>query len=311
MAESHMQAIVIAAFGGPEVLELRDLPQPEPGPGELRIRVAACGVNPVDWKLRAGWLSAAMSHTLPLVPGCDLAGSVEATGEGVDPAWLGREVVAFLDLAHPGAYAQQAVAPLARVVERPARLEAAEAAALPTPGLTAMQLVRSHGRLASGHRLLVTGAAGAVGSLALQIAAEVPDAALFALVRESARQRLPKLPGLTVISDMQAAALADMDLVIDCVGGEVLARAPDWVARGGALISVVMPPDEARCQERAVRAGFVMVEHDSAQLAELVQACAHERWRLPVKRCLPLAEAAAAHRAGESGEAQGKMVLLA
>lgn len=306
-----MQAIEIAAYGGPEALEYRRVPRPEPGPGELRIRVAACGVNPVDWKLRAGWLSAAMSHTLPLVPGCDLAGSVEATGEGVDPAWLGRDVVAFLDLVRPGAYAEQAVAPLTRVIERPAQLEAALAAALPTPGLTALQLVRSHGRLASGQRLLVTGAAGAVGSLALQIAAEVPDVALFALVREAARQRLPKLPGLTVISDTQAAALADMDLVIDCVGGEVLARAPDWIVRGGALVSAVMPPDEGRCHDKAIRAAFVMVEHDSAQLAELVQACAHGRWRLPVKRRLPLADAAAAHRAGETGEAQGKMVLLA
>ncbi|HEV3459286.1 MAG TPA: NADP-dependent oxidoreductase, partial [Thermoanaerobaculia bacterium] len=166
-----MRAAVLTGYGGVERLELREVHRPEPGPGQLLVRVRAAGVNPIDWKIRQGRLRLLLPARFPLVLGFDVAGEVAAVGPEVGDFAPGDPVFAMLDSRHGGGYADYAIAGQAAAAPKPEALSWEEAAAVPLAALTALQALRDLGDLQPGEHLAVTGAAGGVGHFAVQLAA--------------------------------------------------------------------------------------------------------------------------------------------
>lgn len=321
-----MRAMAIDRFGGPEVLREAELPRPQPGSGELLVRVSHVGVNPADWKTREGWLAPFFQYRFPFVLGFDLAGTVVQAGAGADPALVGRRVVAYSRQGRGewGSYAEYAVVWAEAAVELPQSLGEAEAAALPTAGITAAEAVFESGCVQAGQKVLVHGGAGGVGSYAIQLArhagadvAATGSARNLDYLRELGASRV-----LDYRSDDLGAALAawapqGLDLVVDAVGQGTLPQAVEWVKPGGViapiatLIAEETPHDAARAAARGVRIVPTMssYQRSAAQLRELVALCARGALRVPPLTLLPLTQAAEAQRRLQAGGQRGKIVL--
>src|ERR1700675_2003988 len=165
-----MKAVRIHTYGGPEVLKFEDAPRPEPAPGEVLIRVNAAGVNPIDWKIRSGYLKDHRPYVFPLILGWDVSGTIEANGLDGTRFKNGDEVYARSDIARNGAYAQYIVAKQVEVAQKPKVIDHIRAAAIPLAALTAWQALFDAGGLSAGQRVLIHAAAGGVGSFAVQLA---------------------------------------------------------------------------------------------------------------------------------------------
>ncbi|GAA2772307.1 NADP-dependent oxidoreductase [Streptomyces rameus] len=299
-----MRAAVVRTFGGPEAVEIAEVPVPEPRAGQVRIKVAAGALNPVDAGVRAGLFGGA-GKTLGL--GWDVAGTVDAVG--VAAAWqVGDPVVALVPgVADPlGAHAEYVVVGAGAVAKAPAGVDAVHAGTLPLNGLTALQALDLLD-LAPGGSLLVTGAAGAVGGFAVQLAAhrgiEVTGQARAGdeeLVRSLGAARF------TAGADAAVAAPGGVDAVLDAaVLGE---PALEWVRDGGAYVGV--RPGAHPGPVRGVRPGSVQVTADGAQLAELVRLVEEGVLTLRVAETYALEEAAKAHARLAEGGLRGRLVLL-
>ncbi|MGH8611429.1 MAG: NADP-dependent oxidoreductase [Gammaproteobacteria bacterium] len=164
-----MKAVRIHTYGGPDVLKYEEVPRPSPGAGEVLIRVRAAGVNPVDWKIREGYLKGRVDHSLPLVLGWDLSGVVEATGPGVTRLKAGDEVYSRPDITRDGAYAEYIVVRETEVALKPKSIDHIQAAAIPLAALTAWQSLFDAAGLSAGQTVLIHAAAGGVGSFAVQL----------------------------------------------------------------------------------------------------------------------------------------------
>ncbi len=300
-----MKAVVLEAYGGPEQLQLREVASPRPGAGELRVRVVAASVNPVDWKLRSGALQAYMPLQLPAVLGRDVAGTVLELGAGVAEFTVGDRV---LGLVRQG-YAEEVVAPLSAWARVPAGLDLEDAAALPLVVLTGAQLVEEAVNVGRGWTVLVTGATGGVGRAAVY-AARLRGARVIAGVRARQKDEAAGLGAAAVVAvddAAEVAALPELDALADTVGGEVTARLLPRVKRGGVVGSVVGEPPGAR--ERGLTVRPMMTHPDPRRLAELAEAVARGELSIPIARRFPLAQAAQAQALAERGGA-GKLVLV-
>src|SRR5258708_30714837 len=162
-----MKAIRFHEYGGPEVVRCKDVDRPEPGPGEVLVRVHAAGVTPVDWHIRAGNMKAFRPYPLPFIPGWEFSGVVESAGPDAGGWKPGDEVYARPDAGHQGAYAEYIAVKGSEIAAKPKTLDHVHAAAIPLAGLTAWQALFEHGGLASGQKVLVHAAAGGVGSFAV------------------------------------------------------------------------------------------------------------------------------------------------
>lgn len=321
-----MRAVVIERFGGPEELRLAVVPRPQPGPGEVLIRVAHAGVNPADWKCREGWLAQYFQYRFPFVLGFDLAGSVVQLGEGVDGPAVGARVVAYSRQGRGewGAYAEYVVASVDGVARLPAHLGSAEAAAIPTAGITAWEGLFESGRLAAGQKLLIHGGAGGVGSYAIQLAKQAGASVAATCgpgnldyVRSLGAELAIDYRAGRVHEALAAWAPQGVDLILDAVGQGSLPQAPDLVKPGGviALIATLIadetPHDAAHAQRRSVRIVPTMssYERSGAQLRELVALFDRRVLRSPPLTVLPLEQAAEAQRLVQAGHVRGKVVL--
>lgn len=298
-----MRAVQISETGGPEVLRTVELPEPHANPGQVRIAVRAAGINPIDWKIRAGLFPA----PLPMVLGTDAAGVVDEVGEGVRGVAVGDEVFGF---ATTGAYAEYAV--LSDWAGKPDSLTVEEAAGLPIAVETATRTLRQLG-VGAGSVLLVNGAAGGVGLAAVQIAL-ARGARVVGTASEANAAYLRSLgavattygPGLV---DRVRALVPRVDRALDTSGRGAL---PDLVALTGSADSVVTIADPA-AQEHGVRfssQGPTGEYRAAGALPEAVELIDAGRFHLPVARTYPLAAAADALRASEAGHVRGKLVLL-
>ncbi|MEU9479238.1 NADP-dependent oxidoreductase [Streptomyces sp. NPDC048191] len=295
-----MRAAVVRTFGGPESVEIADVPVPVPGARQVRIRVAAGALNPVDAAVRAGVFGGA-GKTLGL--GWDVAGTVDAVG--APAAWeTGDPVVALVPgVADPlGAHAEYVVVDAGAVATAPASVDAVHAGTLPLNGLTALQALDLLG-LAPGDRLLVTGAAGAVGGFAVQLAAH-RGIEVTGHARAADEELVRSLGAAHFTAD--GAGPGSVDGVLDAA---VLgAPALGWVRDGGAFVAV---RDGALPEvERGVRTGNVWVRADGAQLAELVRLVDEGVLTLRVAEAFPLEEAAKAHARLAGGGTRGRLVLV-
>ncbi|KAF4407915.1 MULTISPECIES: NADP-dependent oxidoreductase [Streptomyces] len=302
-----MKAVTINAYE--EAPQLTDVPEPKVGPDGVLVRIRAAGVNPVDWKIAAGYLDPVLQVNFPLILGWDLAGVVERTGPAVTEFAPGDEVVGYnrQDVAQFGTYAEQVAAPVRTLARKPASLSWEQAAGLPLAGLTALQSLRA-ADTGSGDTVLVHAAAGGVGSLAAQIAV-----ALGARVIGTASERNhdylrslgaePVAYGDGLVERVRELAPGGVDAAFDFVGGDALPASFDLVKEASRVVSVV---------DTAVSGSggrYVFVRPDSAGLAELGALADAGKLTVHVDRELPLAEAAEAHRLSQEGRTRGKIVL--
>ena len=306
-----MKAVRMHAYGGPEVLHYEEAPRPEPGPGEVLVRVHAAAVNPVDWKIREGYFKDLLPHALPLVPGWDLSGEVEAAGQGAARWKPGDAVCSRPDIARDGAYAEYVVIRETEAARKPRALDHVHAAALPLAGLTAWQALFDSAGLASGQRVLVHGASGGVGTLAVQLA-KWKGAEVIATASEGNLSFLRAL-GADEAIDYRAVpfeeAVKDVDVVFDTIGGDTQQRSWKVLKPGGILVSIVSPPSPELALEHGVREDFVFVEPDGEELAQLVELVDEGRLKTVLEAALPLTEARRAQELSRSGHTRGKLVL--
>ncbi|KJS53543.1 NADPH:quinone reductase [Streptomyces rubellomurinus subsp. indigoferus] len=309
-----MRAISQDTAGGPEVLRLVDAARPEPGRGEVLVRVHAAGVNPADWKTRSRGVFA-NGATPPFTLGWDVSGVVEAVGPGVAIHRPGDEVYGMPRFPHPaGGYAEYVTAPARHFAPRPEGLSHVEAAGLPLAALTAWQALVDTADVRPGQRVLVHAAAGGVGHLAVQIAKArgayvigTASGAKHGLLRELGADETVDYRTVDV-----AEAVQGVDVVLDPIGGPSWARSLRSLRPGGTLVSIE-PPTEAfplaAAEAAGVRAVFVLVEPDQQGLREISRLVGSGRLRVLVDTVLPLERAADAHRLGELGRTTGKIVL--
>jgi NADPH:quinone reductase-like Zn-dependent oxidoreductase len=307
-----MRAITQQALGGPEVLELVDRPQPEPTPTEVLVRVAAAGVNPVDWKVR---LRGGLLGEPPFTVGWDVAGTVEALGFGVTRFAVGDRVFGMPRFPREAAaYAEYVTSPSRQLARTPEGLSDVEAAALPLAGLTAWQALVETADVQPGQRVLVLGASGGVGHLAVQIA-KARGAYVIGTARSPKHEFLAEL-GADEAVDYSLGpveeALGDVDVVLDLVGSEATAGTLRTLRDGGLFVVVPSAAGLESLEELAgerVRVTGILVEPDRAGLEAIAGLVESGALRPHVSQTFPLEEAARAHEASETGRTQGKLVL--
>jgi NADPH:quinone reductase-like Zn-dependent oxidoreductase len=310
-----MRVITQLSTGGPEVLELGEAEIPEPLPTEIRVRVGAAGVNPVDWKTRAGAGMAPVIGPPPFTVGWDVAGTVDAVGPGVTRFSVGDAVFGMPWFPRQaGAYAEFVTAPSRHFAHRPAGLSEVAAAGLSLAGLTAWQCLVDIAAVQPGQRVLVHAAAGGVGHLAVQIA-KARGAYVIGTASAGKHNLLHDL-GIDEAIDYRAEefekAVDPVDLVLDLIGGEVSVRSLDVMHPEGRLVclpSAAAPDALAAAAERGLRATAMLVEPDGDGLEELARLVDERRLRVLVAETFPLERASHAHRAGEMGHTTGKLVL--
>jgi NADPH2:quinone reductase len=308
-----MYAVIMRRTGGPEVLEYAELPTPEPGPGELLIRVAYAGVNPADWKNRQGLLAQYRAYEFPYVIGFDAAGVVAALGEGVKGFSVGDRV--FTPTNHgqggQGSYAQFTLASADRVAHIPATLGFDQAAALPVAALTAWQGLFDRGNLRAGQSALIHGGSGGVGSFAVQFArwAGARVAATCSARNVDYLRSLGVDRVIDYASENIAGAVADwspggLDYLMDAVGVSTLPDSLDLVRPGGCLVSIPTLVDDGD-----IAAAMGRAEVKGVRLARIAALIGDGDIRLPPLREFPLRDAADAHRLIQQGHNRGKIVL--
>lgn len=306
-----MKAVRIHAYGGPDVLQYEEAPKPAPDPDELLIRVLAAGVNPVDWKIRQGKLKDFIHYDFPLILGWDLSGVVEQVGEQVTGFKVGDAVYARPDIRRNGAYAQYITVRAAEVAPKPALLDHIEAAAVPLAGITAWEALFTVGGLQAGQRVLIHGASGGVGTLAVQLA-KAKGAYVIATTSTRNAELVSGL-GADEVIDYTCTRFEevahDIDVVFDTIGSETQARSWQVLKPGGILVSIIQPPDAAMAQSRGVRGAYLFIEPNAAVLRQIALLIDAGKVHPVIDRVYPLTEAREAQMYSETGHAAGKIVM--
>jgi NADPH:quinone reductase-like Zn-dependent oxidoreductase len=306
-----MKALLYEAHGGPDVLRVTEVPDPSAGPGELLIRVRAASVGPGDCKLRAGLLQAHFSISFPKIPGRYGAGEVVALGADVGDIRIGDRVAFAADHDENGSCAEMIVRPRGKIASAPATLTFPEAAAVIHEGVCAVSALAT-GSVGAGTRVLVHGAAGAVGGACVQLARHL-GAVVTATCREGDRDYVHALGAQFVIAfDREdfSRAVADQDVVIDTQGGEVHERSYRVLKRGGRLVYLNAAPIEDRGAEHGVIVMNAIIEDGHAALSRVCRLVEAGVLKPRVAMALPLSEGALAHRLVENGAVKrGRMIL--
>jgi len=336
MSTKTMKAVRLHAFGGPDVLRYEDAPRPEPGPGEVLVRVHAVGINPPDWYLREGYKMLPPEWqpqiALPVIPGTDVSGVAEAVAPDVENVAVGDAVYAMVRFpaglaGDSRAYAEYVCVPAAEIARKPAGIDHIHAAAAPMSLLTAWQFLVDVGHDApnplqpnkhapvplDGKTVLVNGAAGGVGHLVVQIA-KWKGARVIA-VASGRHEALLRDLGVDEFIDYTRTApediVRDVDLVVDTVGGAGAQRFLRTLKRGGALFPI-FPLGFAgaeKAADRGVTVSYTQVRSSGAQLAELAPLLDAGTIRVVIDSTYPLADTRQAHERAARGNLQGKLVL--
>lgn len=306
-----MQAIAIHKYGGPEVLEHTELPEPLVGPDTVQVEVHAAGVNPVDWKIREGYLDGAFPSHFPLVPGWDVAGVVRRVGPAVQEFAPGDEVVGYVRQDHiqHGTYAELVAGTPRHWAPKPASIGFIEAGGLPLAGLTAMQSLR-RAEVGEGDTVLVHAAAGGVGAFAVQWA-QVLGATVIGTASEANHDFLRELGATPVsygeglVERVRDVAPSGVTAAVDYIGSqEAFSASVELVDQRARIVSNVDPSAIADVGGR-----YCFVRPQADDLAELSREVDAGRVHVEVQQVLPLADAARAHEISQSGHVRGKLVL--
>ncbi|MFH8634855.1 NADP-dependent oxidoreductase [Streptomyces lydicus] len=302
-----MRAIMYNEFGGADVLALRETGKPEPGPGDVRVKVVAVGVNPLDYKRRYGWVEQFYPTTFPAVPGLEFAGIVDALGEGVTEVAVGDEVFGW---TRTGAYAEYALA--GDIAPKPAELSFATAAALPVAGETAQRVLDELG-VAEGETMLLHGAAGAVGQVAVQLAVALGVTVIGTAspANHDFLRTLGAVPvayGAGLADRVRAAAPQGVDAVFDAAGHDAL---PVSIALRGGTTDRIVTIAATDAAEHGVpfSAGGTPSEQVRAGLVKHARLAVEGKLTVPVAETFALADAAKAQELSEAGHVRGKLII--
>ncbi len=331
-----MRALVLSRYGGPEHTALTDVPQPSPQAGEVLVRVHAAGLNPVDFKTRAGALKVIHRYPLPVVMGNELSGVVEAAGAVVTRFTKGDRVFARVDKRKMGAFAEYAVVHVDHAALMPASLDFTSAAGVPLAALTALQALRDELHLSPGQRVFIPGGAGGGGTFAIQIAKHM--GAHVATTASPRGEALVTRLGADVVIDYSRERFEDKlsgyDSAFDLVGGDTLTRVWSVLKPGGDVVSIAGMPEPVTARKdlgrgsglaalfwvaslttrlRAARHGlsyrYLFMHPSGADLAYLASLIDAKKLEVVIDRVFPFAEAKEAMAYLETGRAKGKVVL--
>jgi NADPH:quinone reductase-like Zn-dependent oxidoreductase len=315
----HMKAIAINEFGGREKLVLLDLPSPEVEENAILVKIKAAGINPVDWKIREGYIKDLFPYDFPIILGWDAAGIVEQAGSKVTRFKGGDEIFAYCrkPIVHGGAYAEYILLEEEHAALKPKNISFEEAASIPLAALTAYQSLFDAAKIKPGETVLIHAAAGGVGGFGVQLARD-HGAVVWATASGGNKEYVKGLGGSQVVDytqeDFRKAIRSQhpdgVDVVFDCLGGEVLQKSAEIVKAGGRLVTIVDDPTGLARSD--IHKEFVFVAPNSRQLTELARMVEQGRLKTHLSQVFPfgLAEARKAHELSESGHTRGKMVLV-
>jgi NADPH:quinone reductase-like Zn-dependent oxidoreductase len=306
-----MKAVRIHKYGGPDTLQYEDAPRPQPKAGEVLIRVEAAGVNPVDWKIRAGYLKDHFPRTFPIILGLDLSGIVEDTGPGVSRFRKGDEVYSSTDMTRDGSYAEYVVVDESVIAFKPRSLDHAHAAAVPVAALTAWQALFDTAGLEPGQRILIHGGSGGVGHFAVQLA-NWKGAHVIATASGKNQEWLRQLGAHETIDYSKQRfeeGSRNLDVVLDTIGGETQERSWQTLKRGGILVALTQPPSSEKAQAHGVRGAILYGRQDGGQLTQLAKLIDAGKLKPMIDRILPVSDARLAHELSQAGHSRGKIVL--
>ncbi|MBF0815990.1 NADP-dependent oxidoreductase [Microbacterium paludicola] len=308
-----MKAVRYHEFGGPEVLRYEDVERPAPGAGQVLIRVAGSAFSPADSGIRSGNLPIPVS--LPHIPGCDVSGTVEAVGAGVESFAVGDAVIGFLPMTDDGAAAEFVVAPADALATAPTSIPLVDAAAIPSVALTAWQSLFDEAGLESGQRVLIVGAGGAVGDYAIQLAKRA-GAHVIATASPRSAERV-RTAGADEVIDHTTTAVRDavdgqVDVLLNLAPIEQaeFAALVDLVRDGGVVAATTAWMPTPGDEKRGVRAAGIYVRSDADQLSRLVSLVDGGELRVEVSRRVPLSQLPAIHAEAATGGLRGKVVAV-
>ncbi len=318
MAKQMIQAIRVHQYGGPEQLKLEQIPCPKPQAGEVLIRVHAAGVLPAEWKVRQGLFKNFVPVSFPYIPGSAVSGVVEEVGPGVTTFQKGRAV---FGRSTNGAYAEYTTTAVASpalgpetfslLAEKPETLSFDEAATISGGATIAWTALFEDGALQAGQRVLIHGAAGGVGSCAVQFA-RWKGAQVIGTTSKANRDFVRSLGAETVIDYTSTSfeqMVHDVDLVLDTIGGETLQRSMQVIKHGGTLVSLLEQPSLELAQKYGIRARKNAELPTSSLLRTIAQLIDEGYLKVTIAHTLPLREASLAHELSQTGHGRGRIVL--
>ncbi len=314
-----MKAVVFDEFGGKEKMRIADMPNPKPEKGEVLIAGVYAGLNPVDWKIREGWLQKRVKTEFPAIMGWDISGTVSEVGQGVKNFKPGDEVYSYCrkSVVKRGTYAEYVAANADHVAMMPKHLSFAEAAGIPLVALTAWQALFDLAKLTKGQSILIHAGAGGVGSMAIQLA-RWAGAKIYTTASSGNHQYVKGL-GADAAIDYHTEDIAEVqkkhepkgfDVVLDCVGEEVFNESLPLVKKGGWLVTICkLFIEDSVGQEHGIRAGFVFVRPNGEQLAKITELFDQGHLKAPKITEFSLEDAAEALEKNRKGHTRGKIVL--
>jgi NADPH:quinone reductase-like Zn-dependent oxidoreductase len=306
-----MKAVRIHEYGDRSVLQYEDSPLPQISDDEVLIKVVATAVNPVDWKIREGYLKEMITYQFPLILGWDVAGVVEKIGNNVTDYSPGDPVYSRPEIARDGAYAEYIAVRASEIAFKPKTISFMEAASLPLAGITAWEAVIQSGEIKEGQSILIHAASGGVGSIAVQLA-KYKGAYVIATTSAGNRDFVKSL-GADEIIDYRSVnfkdVVRDADVVFDTIGGQVQEDSWSVLKSGGILVSVVQPPSEERASQSEVEGKFVFIQPNASILRELAKLIDNGSVRPVVGAEFALKNISKAHELSESGRSRGKIVI--
>jgi|SRR5450432_325005 NADPH:quinone reductase-like Zn-dependent oxidoreductase len=306
-----MKAMVIHKYGGPEELKYEDMPEPVINQDDVLIRVYSTSVNPIDWKVRQGMRKEGTQRSFPLILGWDVSGVIEKAGSGVTNFKIGDEVYGRPDTTRNGTYAEYVAVRAGEIYFKPKTTGHALAAAVPLAGLTAWQGLFDHGKLKPGQKILIHGAAGGVGTYAVQLA-KWRGAYVIGTASGKNASFLKELGASEVIdykNEHFEEKLKDIDVVFDTIGGETQANSIKVLKSGGILVSTVGIRDMDALKPKGLHGEQYMAKSLPDQLKQLAELIDAGKIKPVIAQQLSLKEAAKAHRISEEGHTRGKIVL--
>lgn len=306
-----MRAVRIHQYGGTETLKLENITKPKINDDDILIAVRSAAINPVDWKIREGYLQAFIPYELPVTLGWDVAGIVVEVGSKASEFNVGDEVFSRPNIARDGSYADYIAVKADEAVLKSPKLSFSEAAALPLAGITAWQCLVDVANVQPGQRVLIHAGAGGVGHLAIQIA-KAKGATVIATASAANQDLLINL-GADQAVDYAKSSLKEqiepVDIVVDTMGGDVQKHSWELLKENGILVSVVDQPDEELAQAHNTRAAFVFIEPSSRILKELNSLVEADLLKPLIEHHFTLETIVDAHLQSQSGRTRGKIVI--
>ena len=306
-----MKAVRIHEYGKETVLHYEDAPLPETGDDDVLIRVHAAGVNPVDWKIREGYLKELIPYEFPLTLGWDVSGVIEEAGSKVTNFQKGDAVYSRPDIARNGTYAEYVAVNSNEVALKPKSIDHNHAASIPLAGLTAWQALFHIAQLSQGQRVLIHAAAGGVGSFAVQFA-KTRGAHVIGTASAGKHEYLHQL-GVDEAVDYAGVqfedVVKDVDVVFDTIGDYTLERSWKVLKGGGHLVSITEIPSEEKAKAHHVKSDFLFVQPNAEQLGEIADLVDQGKLQTHLEKVFPLEQTKDAHVLSQTGRVKGKIVL--